>query len=180
MRRSDLTNNNKRRCVANKHSSTASLFVRLLVEQALGANRVLALTPTTQRSKLAMVEANPTISQSLRFSMSGAVMTLAQREAEKAVKQEIRDKGVRKVSQVKRREIAALGREYLIAHRHLILARTAEGRQRAQARGVKFGRKPALTKHQRDEALARVARGETLMEIARSYNVSHMTISRLG
>jgi DNA invertase Pin-like site-specific DNA recombinase len=64
--------------------------------------------------------------------------------------------------------------------RHLILARTAEGRQRAQARGVKFGRKPALTKHQRDEALARVARGETLMEIARSYNVSHMTISRLG
>jgi hypothetical protein len=81
---------------------------------------VLALTPTTQRSKLAMVEANPTISQSLRFSMSGAVMTLAQREAEKAVKQEIRDKGVRKVSQVKRREIAALGREYLIAHPALI------------------------------------------------------------
>src|ERR1700722_3597185 len=64
--------------------------------------------------------------------------------------------------------------------RHLILARTAEGRQRAQARGVKFGRKPALTKHQREEALARVAQGETLMEIARSYNVSHMTISRLG
>jgi DNA invertase Pin-like site-specific DNA recombinase len=64
--------------------------------------------------------------------------------------------------------------------RHLILSRTNEGRVRAQARGVKFGRKPALTKHQREEALARVARGETLMEIARSYNVSHMTISRLG
>ena len=28
--------------------------------------------------------------------------------------------------------------------RHLILARTSEGRQRAQARGVKFGRKPKL------------------------------------
>jgi DNA invertase Pin-like site-specific DNA recombinase len=62
--------------------------------------------------------------------------------------------------------------------RHLILTRT-EGRQRAIARGTKFGRKPKLTKHQREEALARKRNGETLMEIARSYNVSHMTISRL-
>jgi DNA invertase Pin-like site-specific DNA recombinase len=29
--------------------------------------------------------------------------------------------------------------------RHLILSRTAEGRQRAKARGVRFGRKPKLT-----------------------------------
>jgi DNA invertase Pin-like site-specific DNA recombinase len=64
--------------------------------------------------------------------------------------------------------------------RHLILSRTNEGRLRAQARGVKFGRKPALTKHQRDEALARKRNGETLTDIARSYAVSHMTISRLG
>jgi DNA invertase Pin-like site-specific DNA recombinase len=63
--------------------------------------------------------------------------------------------------------------------RHLILSRTAEGRQRAMARGIKFGRKPKLTKHQRDEALARKRNGETLTEIAKSYNVSHMTISRL-
>jgi hypothetical protein len=69
-----------------------------------------------------MAEANHTISQSLRFSMSGAVMTLAQREAEKAVKRAIRDKGIRKVSQVKRSEIAALGREYLAAHPELIEA----------------------------------------------------------
>jgi DNA invertase Pin-like site-specific DNA recombinase len=33
--------------------------------------------------------------------------------------------------------------------RHLILARTDEGRKRAQARGVRFGRKPKLTAHQR-------------------------------
>jgi DNA invertase Pin-like site-specific DNA recombinase len=33
--------------------------------------------------------------------------------------------------------------------RHLILARTAEGRIRAQARGVKFGRRAKLTPHQR-------------------------------
>jgi DNA invertase Pin-like site-specific DNA recombinase len=32
--------------------------------------------------------------------------------------------------------------------RHLILSRTSEGRDRAKARGVKFGRKPKLTKHQ--------------------------------
>jgi DNA invertase Pin-like site-specific DNA recombinase len=63
--------------------------------------------------------------------------------------------------------------------RHLILTRTSEGRQRAIARGTKFGRKPKLTNHQREEALARKRNGETLMEIARSYNVSHMTISRL-
>jgi hypothetical protein len=39
--------------------------------------------------------------------------------------------------------------------RHLILARTSESRQRAQQRGVRFGRKPSLTDHQRQEALAR-------------------------
>ena len=63
--------------------------------------------------------------------------------------------------------------------RHLILSRTSEGRVRAKARGVKFGRKPKLTKHQRAEALARREAGEALTEIGKSYNVSHMTISRL-
>jgi DNA invertase Pin-like site-specific DNA recombinase len=37
--------------------------------------------------------------------------------------------------------------------RHLILSRTDEGRKRAMANVVKFGRKPKLTKHQRQEAL---------------------------
>jgi DNA invertase Pin-like site-specific DNA recombinase len=63
--------------------------------------------------------------------------------------------------------------------RYLILARTSEGRTRAQARGVRFGRKPSLTTHQQQEALARRANGEALVEIARTYNVSHSTISRL-
>ena len=63
--------------------------------------------------------------------------------------------------------------------RHLILSRTKEGRTRAMARGVKFGRKFKLTNHQRAEAVARKNNGETLTEIAKSYNVSHMTISRL-
>src|SRR4029079_1223635 len=63
--------------------------------------------------------------------------------------------------------------------RELIKARTEEGRKRAQARGIRFGRKPALTKHQIAEALKRREAGEALVEIGRSYKVSHSTISRL-
>jgi DNA invertase Pin-like site-specific DNA recombinase len=63
--------------------------------------------------------------------------------------------------------------------RHLILPRTSEGRKRAQARGIRFGRKPSLTEHQRQEALARRTAGEALVDIARTYAVSHSTISRL-
>jgi DNA invertase Pin-like site-specific DNA recombinase len=61
--------------------------------------------------------------------------------------------------------------------RELIKARTDEGRKRAQARGVRFGRKLKLTQHQRQEAIARRQAGEALVEIGRSYNVSHSTIS---
>jgi DNA invertase Pin-like site-specific DNA recombinase len=64
--------------------------------------------------------------------------------------------------------------------RELIRARTTEGRERANAKGVKLGRKPKLTEHQRKEAIKRHDRGEeTLAEIGRSYNVSGWTISRL-
>jgi DNA invertase Pin-like site-specific DNA recombinase len=63
--------------------------------------------------------------------------------------------------------------------RHLIRARTDEGRKRAQARGVRFGRPLKLTRYQIEEALARRQAGEALVEIGRSYNVSHSTISRL-
>lgn len=64
--------------------------------------------------------------------------------------------------------------------RELIRARTTEGRTRAKARGVKLGRKPKLTPHQIKEALRRREAGEPTREIARSYNVSHSTISRLA
>jgi DNA invertase Pin-like site-specific DNA recombinase len=63
--------------------------------------------------------------------------------------------------------------------RELIRARTGEGRKRAQARGVKFGRPPKLSTYQRQEALQRLAAGETQTDIARSYGVSHVTIGRL-
>jgi DNA invertase Pin-like site-specific DNA recombinase len=63
--------------------------------------------------------------------------------------------------------------------RELIRTRTGEGRERARARGVILGRRPKLTSHQRREAIARREAGEVLTDIARSYNVSHSTISRL-
>jgi DNA invertase Pin-like site-specific DNA recombinase len=63
--------------------------------------------------------------------------------------------------------------------RELIKARTSDGRARAKTRGVKFGRPQKLTAHQRQEALARREAGESLVDIARSYKVSHPTISRL-
>jgi len=64
--------------------------------------------------------------------------------------------------------------------RDLIRARTGEGRERAKVRGVKLGRKSKLTEHQEREAIRRRDhRGEPIREIARSYNVSHSTISRL-
>jgi DNA invertase Pin-like site-specific DNA recombinase len=64
--------------------------------------------------------------------------------------------------------------------RDLIRTRTSEGRERAKARGVKLGRKPKMTEHQKREAIRRRDHdGEPVREIARSYNVSHSTISRL-
>jgi DNA invertase Pin-like site-specific DNA recombinase len=64
--------------------------------------------------------------------------------------------------------------------RDLIRARTGEGRARAVARGVRMGRKPKMTPHQRKEALKRRDAGEPMRDIAKSFNVSHSTISRLA
>jgi DNA invertase Pin-like site-specific DNA recombinase len=64
--------------------------------------------------------------------------------------------------------------------RELIRARTGEGRKRAKERGVRFGRPPKLTPHQRVEALARLDAGETQADVARSYNVDATTIGRLA
>jgi DNA invertase Pin-like site-specific DNA recombinase len=63
--------------------------------------------------------------------------------------------------------------------RELIRARTSEGRARAKARGVRLGRRPKLTPHQKREALSRRVNNEPLTEIAPSYNVNHTTTSRL-
>jgi DNA invertase Pin-like site-specific DNA recombinase len=63
--------------------------------------------------------------------------------------------------------------------RELIRARTSDGRVRAKARGVRFGRPAALTAQQRAEVLVRLAQGEIQAELARAYGVSQATISRL-
>ena len=64
--------------------------------------------------------------------------------------------------------------------RHLILTGPMKEGYVQRLAVFKFGRKPKLTKHQREEALARIAqRARRLTAIARSYNVSHMTICRL-
>jgi DNA invertase Pin-like site-specific DNA recombinase len=46
--------------------------------------------------------------------------------------------------------------------------------------GTHMGRPPALNRHQRREAIARRENGETLTDIARTFGVSHTTISRLA
>jgi DNA invertase Pin-like site-specific DNA recombinase len=64
--------------------------------------------------------------------------------------------------------------------RELIKARTTEGRKRARARGVHLGRPSALNRDQQREALVRIAAGEAYSDIARTFGVSHTTISRLA
>jgi DNA invertase Pin-like site-specific DNA recombinase len=64
--------------------------------------------------------------------------------------------------------------------RELIRARTGEGRKRAKASGVKFGRPAALTSDQRQEAIQKLAKGEAQADVARTFSVSQATISRLS
>ena len=64
--------------------------------------------------------------------------------------------------------------------RELIRARTGDGRKRAKAGGVRFGRPAALTPHQRQEAIQRLAHGDAQADVARTFSVSQATISRLA
>jgi DNA invertase Pin-like site-specific DNA recombinase len=63
--------------------------------------------------------------------------------------------------------------------RDLIRERTGEGRKRALAAGIKFGRKRKLSDYQRAEAIKRRDTGETLAAIAKSYAVHLSMIGRL-
>ena len=64
--------------------------------------------------------------------------------------------------------------------RERIAKRANEGRTAAKALGRRFGRRPKLDDHQQAEARQRLAAGESFRAIARSYRVSHTTISRLA
>jgi DNA invertase Pin-like site-specific DNA recombinase len=63
--------------------------------------------------------------------------------------------------------------------RDLIMSRCAEGRTRAMAEGVKFGKKFKLNLHQRKEAFARLDNDEGLRQVAKSYNIDFTALSRL-
>jgi DNA invertase Pin-like site-specific DNA recombinase len=64
--------------------------------------------------------------------------------------------------------------------RHLINARTEDGRRRALDRGVKFGRPSKMTPHQRAEALERLRNGDAQADIARTFGVDPAVICRLN
>ena len=64
--------------------------------------------------------------------------------------------------------------------RSLIMSRTGDGRARAKARGVRFGRKPKLNDEQRNEIRERRRNGETLAAIAQCYGVHATMIGRLA
>jgi DNA invertase Pin-like site-specific DNA recombinase len=63
--------------------------------------------------------------------------------------------------------------------RTLIRAHTGEGRERAKARGVRFGRPKKLSAHQRREAIDRINAGEAVAEVARTFGVDGATVYRL-
>jgi DNA invertase Pin-like site-specific DNA recombinase len=63
--------------------------------------------------------------------------------------------------------------------RELIRARNGEGRERAKAKGVRFGRKPKLTAHQRREALQRMDAGESMVDLANTFGVDRATLYRM-
>jgi DNA invertase Pin-like site-specific DNA recombinase len=63
--------------------------------------------------------------------------------------------------------------------RELIKARTGEGRERAKAKGVRFGRPLKLSPHQRREALERLNAGGSVVDVANTYGVDRATLYRL-
>jgi DNA invertase Pin-like site-specific DNA recombinase len=64
-------------------------------------------------------------------------------------------------------------------HRRRILENTAQGRARARARGVKFGRKPKMSQRERQDAVTRLEAGEPKAQVAEAFKVSGRTIDRL-
>jgi DNA invertase Pin-like site-specific DNA recombinase len=64
--------------------------------------------------------------------------------------------------------------------RELIRARTGDGRERAKAEGVRFGRPPKMTAHQRREALHRMNAGESIVDLARTFGVDRAELSPAG
>ena len=62
--------------------------------------------------------------------------------------------------------------------RSLISERTRAGAAAAKARGVKFGRKPKLTRQQINQAVKLIAQGERPEDVATSFDVGRTTLYR--
>lgn len=60
----------------------------------------------------------------------------------------------------------------------LIMERTAAGRKRAKADGVRFGRKRLLTESAEDAILAAIEGGRSVMAVGRDWRVSERTVWR--
>ena len=60
----------------------------------------------------------------------------------------------------------------------MIVERTRAGVKEAQARGVKFGRKPKLTPAQVNHARQQIEQGERVQDIAALLNVDRGTLYR--
>lgn len=60
-----------------------------------------------------------------------------------------------------------------------ILENTAQGREDARRRGVKFGRKPKLAPCEKEQIAARRAQGEPCARIAKAFGVSESTVLRI-
>ena len=63
--------------------------------------------------------------------------------------------------------------------RNLIKERTEEGRAYAQKQGVRFGRKPKLTSHQKNEVQKMLREGQSIRSISRHFNVGVATVDRI-
>ena len=63
--------------------------------------------------------------------------------------------------------------------RERINRRSDAGRKAARHKGVKFGRKPALTPYQQNEALEMLEAGKSLRAVGRTFGVNASTIQRL-
>jgi DNA invertase Pin-like site-specific DNA recombinase len=113
-----------------------------------------------------------------RSMMDG--ITIIQRVASRGALVKVLDKPHLDLTSAIGKGILALLSAMAEDERERITKRAAEGRKIALQNGVRFGRKPALTDHQQTEAVRRILVGESTRAIAKSYNVSHSTISRLA
>lgn len=112
-----------------------------------------------------------------RSMMDG--ITIIQRVADRGATVKVLDKPWLDLTNPMGRGILAFLSALAEDERERITRRANEGRAAAKARGVKFGPKLKLTKHQREVALERLSKGDSCRSIAKDMGVAHTTISRI-